>query len=160
MNTPELIAELEKLFPEMDKTRIAAFANGAAWIPQDQEKKLMKTQTDTPETDAEEIRYDDINERKDALHYFVPADHARKLERERDAALRELADLRKDYKVYVASNSIRESLLAIPDRLAASLVGSTDEARVRQSIDLEVRNSLQSLVVTMGDDATAKTSRH
>ena len=56
--------------------------------------------------------------------------------------------------------TVRESLLAIPDRLAASLVGSTDEARVRQSIDLEVRNSLQSLVVTMGDDATAKTSRH
>jgi phage terminase Nu1 subunit (DNA packaging protein) len=56
--------------------------------------------------------------------------------------------------------TVRESLLAIPDRLAAALTGVMDEGKVRKAIDIEVRNSLESLVVTMGDDGKGTRAKH
>ena len=47
----------------------------------------MNTKTDTPETDAQE---------RIGYTYKTLLDHARSLERERDAALREITALRKD----------------------------------------------------------------
>lgn len=48
--------------------------------------------------------------------------------------------------------TVRESLLAIPDRVAAIIAAETDEQRVRASISAEIRGSLEALVVRMGDD--------
>ena len=50
---------------------------------------MTTTQTATPETDAE--TWEDFY-----LNEVVLADHARKLELQRDAALRELAEAKKD----------------------------------------------------------------
>jgi hypothetical protein len=44
---------------------------------------------------------------------------------------------------------IRESLLAIPDRLAAVLAAELDERRVRQLLDSELRTALASLAAAM-----------
>ena len=53
--------------------------------------KTTNTQTDTPETDAVEQHVQrDINRK------WVLSDFCKRKERERDAALRELAELRKD----------------------------------------------------------------
>jgi phage terminase Nu1 subunit (DNA packaging protein) len=44
---------------------------------------------------------------------------------------------------------VRESLLAIPDRLAAVLAAETDERRVRQLLDSELRTALASLAASL-----------
>lgn len=44
---------------------------------------------------------------------------------------------------------IRESLLAIPDRLAAVLAAEADERRVRQVLDSELRSALEALATML-----------
>jgi hypothetical protein len=51
-------------------------------------------------------------------------------------------------EVVTAGVMIRESLLAIPERLAAVCAAETDEQRIRQLMDAEIRHALAGLVET------------
>lgn len=54
-------------------------------------------------------------------------------------------------KLLMESNRrVREGMLNIPDRLAAQLAAETDQRLVRQMLDVEIRNALESLADDLG----------
>jgi len=66
---------------------------------------------------------------------------------EKSAKLHDVEQCKRDsFKV---ARSVRDALMGIPDRLSAEMAGETDQFKIRQRLETEIRQALETLAVEL-----------